>query len=148
MLDDIDRAIINSLQDGFPVTEQPYAQAGAVLGLAADALLGRLERLLAEGALSRFGPMYNAERMGGAFCLCAIAVPAERFEEVTDLVNAHIEVAHNYERDHTLSMWFVLATERPEQIAEVVTQIKRETGLEVYAFPKLEEFFIGFRVAA
>src|SRR5688572_30154862 len=106
MLDDIDRAIINSLQDGFPVTEQPYAQAGAVLGLAADALLGRLERLLAEGALSRFGPMYNVERMGGAFCLCAIAVPAERFEEVTDLVNAHVEVAHNYERDHTLSMWF------------------------------------------
>ena len=136
MLDDIDRAIINSLQDGFPVTEQPYAQAGAALGLEADALVGRLERLLAEGALSRFGPMYNAERMGGAFCLCAMAVSAERFEEVTGLVNAHADVAHNYERDHTLNMWFVLATERPEQIDEVVTQIKRETGLEVYAFPR------------
>ena len=148
MLDDIDRAIINSLQDGVPVTEQPYAQAGAALGLEADALIGRLERLLAEGALSRFGPMFNAERMGGAFCLCAMAVPAERFERVTELVNAHAEVAHNYERDHALNMWFVLATERPEEIEEVVTQIKGETGLEVYAFPKLEEFFIGFRVEA
>ena len=148
MLDDIDRAIINSLQDGFPVIEQPYAQAGAALGLEADALIARLERLLADGTLSRFGPMFNAERMGGAFCLCAMAVPAQRFEEVAALVNAHAEVAHNYERNHALNMWFVLATERPEQIDEVVTQIKGETGLEVYAFPKLEEFFIGFRVEA
>lgn len=148
MLDDIDRAIINSLQDGFPVSEQPFAEAGDAVGLSGEALITRLECLLADGTLSRFGPMFNAERMGGAFCLCAMAVPAQRFEEVAALVNAHAEVAHNYERSHALNMWFVLAPERPERIGEVVTQIKRETGLEVYAFPKLEEFFIGFRVEA
>jgi DNA-binding Lrp family transcriptional regulator len=148
MLDDIDRAIINSLQDGFPVTEQPYEQAGAALGLSGEALIARLERFLADRTLSRFGPMFDAERMGGAFCLCAMAVPAQRFEEVAALVNARAEVAHNYERDHALNMWFVLATERPEEIDEAVTQIKGETGLGVYAFPKVEEFFIGFRVEA
>jgi DNA-binding Lrp family transcriptional regulator len=148
MLDDIDRAIINALQDGFPVTEQPYEQVGAALGLSGEVLIARLERFLADRTLSRFGPMFDAERMGGAFCLCAMAVPAQRFEEVAALVNARAEVAHNYERDHALNMWFVLATERPEEIDEAVTQIKGETGLGVYAFPKLEEFFIGFRVEA
>ena len=148
MLDSIDRAIVNALQDGFPITERPYAEAAATLGLGENALLERLEALLANGTLSRFGPMFNAERMGGAFCLCAMAVPEERFEHVAELVNAHPEVAHNYERNHALNMWFVLATERPEPIHDVVTEIKSETGLEVYAFPKLEEFFIGFRVEA
>jgi DNA-binding Lrp family transcriptional regulator len=148
MLDSVDRAIVNALQDGFPVTERPYAEAAADLGLREGQLIERIEFLLANGTLSRFGPMFNAERMGGAFCLCAMTVPEERFEEVVKLVNAHPEVAHNYERMHTLNMWFVLATEHPEAIGEIVTKIKGETGLEVYAFPKLEEFFIGFRVEA
>jgi DNA-binding Lrp family transcriptional regulator len=148
MLDSVDRAIVNALQDGFPIAERPYAEAAAALGLGETGLLERLEALLANGTLSRFGPMFNAERMGGAFCLCAMAVPEERFDEVVTLVNAHAEVAHNYERKHALNMWFVLATEHPEAIGEIVTKIKSETGLEVYAFPKLEEFFIGFKVEA
>ena len=63
-------------------------------------------------------------------------------------VNAHPEVAHNYARDHALNMWFVLATDTPEGIAETAHRIEAETGLDVLLFPKLEEFFIGFRVPA
>lgn len=148
MIDVIDRAIINALQGGFPIVERPFTEAGANLGLGEDALIERLTGLLESGTLSRFGPMYNADRMGGAFCLCAMAVPAERFDAVAALVNAHRQVAHNYERAHALNMWFVLADETQAGIDEVLTKIKSETGLEVYAFPKLEEFFIGLRVEA
>ena len=147
-MDDTDRRLINALQGGFPVAERPFAAVGARLGLDEAEVIARLERLTAERVLSRFGPMYDAERMGGGLTLAAMAVPGERFEEVAALVNARAEVAHNYERDHALNMWFVLATERPEEIDEAVTQIKGDTGLGVYAFPKLEEFFIGFRVEA
>ncbi|MEW5962831.1 MAG: AsnC family transcriptional regulator [Pseudomonadota bacterium] len=147
MPDAIDRAIINMLQDGFPIAERPFREAGAALGLDESALIERIGDLIAGGQLSRFGPMYNAERMGGAFCLAAMAVPAERFEEVASLVNAHPEVAHNYQRAHALNMWFVVGAERSEDIDTVLTKIKTETGLEVYAFPKLEEFFIGLRVS-
>lgn len=147
MPDAIDRAIINMLQDGFPIAARPFRLAGAALGLDEQALIERLGDLIAGGQLSRFGPMYNAERMGGAFCLAAMAVPADRFEEVAQLVNAHIEVAHNYQRAHALNMWFVIGTEQPEDIDAVLTKIKSETGLEVYAFPKLEEFYIGLKVS-
>ena len=64
------------------------------------------------------------------------------------MVNSHSEVAHNYERDHELNMWFVLATDRPERISEVAEEIERETGCEVYQFPKLEEFYIGLKLNA
>ena len=86
--------------------------------------------------------------MGGAFCLCAMAVPEEQFEAVMTKVNAHAEVAHNYERTHRLNMWFVLATETPEGMERAARRIEVGTGLAVLRFPKLEEFFIGFRVAA
>lgn len=147
-LDEIDRKIINSLQGGFPLSSRPYADAAAELDLDEQDLLARLKRMLDVGVLSRFGPMYNAEELGGAVTLCALEVPDERFDAVTELVNNHREVAHNYARDHRLNMWFVIATEGPVQIAGVIAEIERETGLKVYDFPKSCEFFVGLKVAA
>lgn len=147
-MDEIDKRIINALQGGFPLTERPYRDAGAALGVAEADLIGRLSGLIDQGKVSRFGPMYDAERMGGAFCLCAMAVPAERFEEVAARVNAHEEVAHNYERLHALNMWFVLAVERRDQVDRVAAEIESEVGLRVLTFPKLDEFFIGLKVEA
>jgi DNA-binding Lrp family transcriptional regulator len=77
-----------------------------------------------------------------------MAVPEAEFDAVVTKVNARPEVAHNYERTHRLNMWFVLATETEEEIAGVASELERETGLRVHRFPKLREFFIGFRVAA
>jgi siroheme decarboxylase len=147
-MDEIDRAIINSLQGGFPICDRPFAMAGAELGLTEGQLIGRIEKLLADGVLTRFGPLWHAERLGGALSLCAMAVPEERFDEVTAMVNAFPEVAHNYARDHALNMWFVIATETPERKDEVLTEVQALTGLHVFDMPKIEEFFVGLRFEA
>lgn len=88
-LDTTDRAILNRLQSDFPLTHRPFADAGQELGLTEEELINRIRRLRTIGAITRFGPFFDAEAMGGAFCLCAMAVPADRFEEVVTLVNAH-----------------------------------------------------------
>lgn len=145
-MDATDKQIINSLQGGFPVCDRPYAEAAKRLGIDEDDLIERISIMRDQGKLSRFGPMFNAERLGGDFCLCAMAVPQDRFEEVNALVNAHAQVAHNYERTHELNMWFVLAVEDPADIERVISEITKETGIKVYDFPKLQEFFIGLKV--
>ncbi len=144
-MDAIDREIINRLQGGFPLCERPYREVAGGLGLDEEALIRRIDRMLEDGRLSRFGPMYHAERLGGALSLCAMAVPEARFDEVVAQVNAFPEVAHNYARDHWLNMWFVLATETPERIGEVLKAIESATGLPVYDMPKQEEFYVGLR---
>jgi DNA-binding Lrp family transcriptional regulator len=143
--DPTERAIINGLQGGFPLTSRPFRAAGAALGLSEGELIEGLEHLLESGKLSRFGPLWNAERLGGEVCLAAMAVPAERFDAVAEAVNAYPEIAHNYERTHALNMWFVVAAERAERIGEVIAAIERDTGLKVYPMPKQREFFVGFR---
>lgn len=147
-LDATDRAILNALQEGFPLSPRPFDEAGEPLGLTGEALIARLGHLRDIGAITRFGPFFDAAAMGGAFCLCAMSVPEADYESVVTKVNAHPEVAHNYARDHALNMWFVLATDTPEGIEATARRIEAETGLEVLLFPKLEEFFIGFRVPA
>ena len=144
-MDDLDRRIINNLQGGFPLSDRPFSDAAAELGASEDQLMERIGTMLKDGRLSRFGPLFNVEKMGGSFSLCAMRVPGDRFEELVDQVNSLPQVAHNYERDHAFNMWFVLATESKEGIAEAVREIKHATGLEVYEFPKLEEFYVGLR---
>lgn len=147
-LDSTDRQIINLLQEGFPLSSRPYAEAAKRLGLSENGLIARLGMLREVGAITRFGPFFDAAAMGGAFCLCAMAVPSADFDAVAAKVNAHAEVAHNYKRAHALNMWFVLATETPEGIETAACAIEADTGLTVFRFPKEEEFFIGFRVVA
>lgn len=147
-MDGIDRQIINQWQGGFPICERPYAVVAETLGIEESDLLRRLQRLRDEGDLSRFGPMYNIERMGGAFCLAAMKIPETVFDEIAEQVNRFPEVAHNYRREHEFNMWFVLATERQDEIEQTAVQIENVTGFKVFLFPKLDEFFVELKLMA
>ena len=144
-MDALDRAIINSLQGGFPVSERPYAEVAQRLATTEEELIRRIDALLDDGTLTRFGPLYHAERLGGGLTLAAIRVAQADFERVTGIVNGFPEVAHNYARDHEFNMWFVLATETPERITQVIEAIEQASGYRVYNMPKIEEYFVGLR---
>lgn len=145
-MDELDARIINGLQGGVPISERPFGDAAKRLLTTEDELLARLKRMLDEGLATRFGPLFNAERMGGAFTLCAMSVAPDDLDAVAEKVNAHSEVAHNYEREHVMNMWFVLATETPEEIDRVIGEIEEETGYVVHNLPKQTEYCVGFRV--
>ncbi|HZP87928.1 MAG TPA: Lrp/AsnC family transcriptional regulator [Burkholderiales bacterium] len=143
VLDDVDRVILNRLQRGFPLCERPYQAVADELAIGEDELLARLRSLLESGTLTRFGPLYQIERAGGAFVLAAMEIPPEDVERVAALVNALPEVAHNYLRTHRLNMWFVVAVEAKDDVEAVMAHIERDTGYPVYAMPKLREYFVG-----
>jgi len=145
MMDETDRKIINTLQDGIPICDHPFARAAEEMGISEDALRKRLIRLRDNKIITRIGPMFHAERLGGGLTLAAMRIPQEDFDRVTMQVNAFDEVAHNYERDHEFNMWFVLATENTGRISEVLESIERATGYPVYNVPKLEEFYVGLK---
>ena len=147
-MDPRDKALINELHGGFPVSERPYAAVAERMGMGEDEVIERLSRLLKDRTLTRFGPLYDATKLGGAFTLAAMAVPQDRFEEVAGIVDGFPEVAHNYAREHKLNMWFVVATEDPERIADVLNRIGARTGLDVLNMPKEEEFFLELRLPA
>jgi DNA-binding Lrp family transcriptional regulator len=142
-MDSLDRRIINELQGGFPVCERPFLEAAQRLGTSESELITRLRCMLDDGLLTRFGPLFHAEQLGGALSLCAMQVPRDRFDAVAEQVNAFPQVAHNYQRDHAMNMWFVLATESAGELEQTIRDIERETGLEVFNLPKQEEFYVG-----
>lgn len=143
-LNRLQRDFLNRFQGGFPLTERPYNRVAAMLGTDEATLISILRELLDDGTLTRFGPLFDAERLGGRFTLAALSVPEARFEHVATIVNALPQVAHNYRREHELNMWFVLAAPSEDELRAAMDRIQVLTGLQLYDFPKLREFHLGF----
>ena len=144
-LDQVDRKIINVLQGGFPVCDRPFQVAAQDIGIEEADLIARIDRMLKERVLTRFGPLFHAERLGGGLTLAAMRIPENEFDRVADIVNGFPEVAHNYERENEFNMWFVVATDTPERIQQVLNEIEQTSGYVVYNMPKEHEFFVGLR---
>lgn len=141
-----DLRLVARLHGGLPLSDRPFADLAVELGGHEEEIIERLRRLLAQGYLTRFGPLFQIEAAGGQFLLAALAVPEDRYAEVTALVNAQPEVAHNYRREHTLNMWFVVAAESPAEAQAALARIEKVTGLAVHAFPKEREYFVELKL--
>lgn len=144
----VERAVINAFQGGFPVIEEPFEPAASALtdaGIEVDA--DQLRSIVADlddrGVLSRFGPLINAQEIGGSATLVAMGVPDEDLEASIEAINRHPEVAHNYERTHpTLNLWFVVSVVDESRIDAVLESIEAETGYPTYNMPKRREFHV------
>jgi DNA-binding Lrp family transcriptional regulator len=137
------RQFINQWQGNFPLAEQPFEIVASELGIDSTDLIAMIEELLEQGFLSRFGPLYDASSMGGSITLAALSVSEDNYEAVAKMVNAMPEVAHNYQREHRLNMWFVIATESADLLHATIDRIEQEVKLPVYNFPKLQTFYLG-----
>jgi DNA-binding Lrp family transcriptional regulator len=142
----IDKTIINNLQGNFPIDEYPWKTLSTRLNIDEDILIMRIKLMQDAGYISRFGPLYNAEKMGGCLTLAAMKVDVKRYDEIADIVNSFVEVAHNYEREHELNMWFVVATETENQLCQVIDKIQTQTGCRVLNMPKQQEYFLGLKL--
>ncbi|PWK35713.1 Lrp/AsnC family transcriptional regulator [Pseudomonas sp. OV226] len=142
-MDDLDRRLINRLQLGLPLVRQPWKVLAEELESSSDELLDRLHLLLEDGVLTRFGPMFDIERLGGAFTLAALTVPEDRFEDVAEQLQALPEVAHNYRREHPWNMWFVLGCATQQRLSDTLHHIETLTGLSLLNLPKEETYHVG-----
>jgi len=142
-LSPLERSLINRFQGGFPIAGRPFSSVAQRLKSDETSVIAAIRGLLDRGWLTRFGPLFNAERMGGGLVLAAMAVPEAQYDRVAGILNGIPEVAHNYRRDHRLNMWFVLATDSPQAIGTGIRAIEAATGLSVYAFPKEREYYLG-----
>jgi DNA-binding Lrp family transcriptional regulator len=148
-VDELDMRLLNGFQREFPLVDLPFEAIGRRVGASGEAVLARYAALTASGKVSRIGVVFAPHAIG-ASTLAAMQVPAGRLAEVAAIVSAQPEVNHNYEREHRLNLWFVLAAPTQRALDAAVARIERVAGLPVLALPLLEEFHIdlGFDMGA
>ena len=146
--DALDRRLLDDFQRDFPLTPRPFATLAERLGVSEAEVLERLRRLQERGAISRIGAVVTPHRAGWS-TLAAMAVPDDELDQVAALVSGYPEVNHNYEREHRLNLWFVVAAPSPDRVREILAEIEYWTGLEMLDLP-LEEAYrleLGFALS-
>ena len=145
-LDDVDEALLDDYQRGFPVRERPYDAIGADLGVDADEALERVRALSDRGLIRRVGPVL-APSVIGSSTLAAISVPDGTFDDAAAVVNDYRQVSHNYRRDHEWNMWFVLTAATRDRRDAILAEIGAETGSEPLSLPKLTTYDVDLEFA-
>lgn len=139
--DDLDLHLLNTWQRSFPIVASPFSEIAAGAGQDVGAVLSRLRRLQQGGSLSRIGGHFAASA-GGAAVLAAMAVPAWRLASVAAVVSAHPGVNHNYERENTFNLWFVLTGHSAEAVECALQQLEAATDCRALRLPMVRPYRI------
>ncbi|MBV0900558.1 siroheme decarboxylase subunit beta [Haloarcula salina] len=140
-IDEVDAALIDEFQSGFPIEERPFEAVGDALGVSGDEALDRVERLRDDGVFRRFGPVLNPPVIGSS-TLAAVSAPEDRFDEIAEVINGYRQVNHNYARDHEWNMWFVVTAGSRQRRDEILADIEARTGCSVLVLPMLTDYYI------
>jgi DNA-binding Lrp family transcriptional regulator len=143
----VEARLLDEFQRDFPLVPRPFAAVAERLGVDEGTVLEILRRLEEAGVVSRVGGVV-APHTAGYSTLAAMSVPGEMLDRVADLVSAFPEVNHNYEREHRLNLWFVVAAASRARVQAVLKAIEDRTSLRVLDLPLVEAFRLdlGFRL--
>ncbi|MFB1063475.1 Lrp/AsnC family transcriptional regulator [Natrinema sp. H-ect4] len=140
-IDDVDAALIDGYQSGFPIEARPFRRVAADLGIEESAAVDRVRTLREAGIVRRFGAVLNPPVIGSS-TLAAVRAPADRFDEIATVINEYRQVNHNYARDHEWNMWFVVTAGSREARDEILADIEDRTDCDVLNLPMLTDYYI------
>ncbi len=99
-MDDLDRRIIEALQDGLPLMAEPYAEAARQLGIAEQELMERLSAMLGRGEVRRIAASIAHRNAGiAANVMCIWRIPPEGVEAFARQAARCDAITHLYDRE-------------------------------------------------
>lgn len=135
LLDAVDRRILSLIQSSFPIDPRPYAVIGETVGIAEEEALTRVRSLRERKIIRRIGANFQSAKLGFRSTLCAAKVPDEALEAFTAEVNRHVEVTHNYLRDHEYNVWFTCIGPSWQTVCQLLDDITAATGIPILNLP-------------
>jgi len=129
-MDDIDKEILNILQNEFPMVPCPFLVVAEKLDIKEEDVLDRVKKMKGDGVIRRIGAVFDPRKLGYVSTLCAARVTADKMALFTATVNASPYVTHNYRRNHDYNVWFTIIAPSEAAIQDFIAQVKIRTGIE------------------
>lgn len=147
MLSALQKQLLNDFQHDFPLTATPYQDIAKLLGVTEDEVFSALNALNDNNYISRIGSVIPPNHIGVS-TLAAMKVPEKQLAQVAEIINHFPEVNHNYEREHTFNLWFVVIANDDKHLQSVISDIEQATGYNAMQLPMQDDFFIdlGFNL--
>jgi DNA-binding Lrp family transcriptional regulator len=141
-MDEFDKKILNTMQEEFPVAQNPFAEVGKLIGLDEKEVIERVRRLKEDGYIRRIGPILERKKLKYASALCGVHVDEDKILSFVDEVNKNSGVTHNYEREGDLNIWFTIAAKTGDEIEGFLSDMEKKYAVKIYRFPEKKVFKI------
>ncbi len=137
-MDEIDKKLLKSTQDGIPIVSEPFKQIARELALPEEEVLRRLDNLLKDGVIRRFGASIGHRAIGiTANAMCTWNVPEEKVETVGAIMAGFPEVTHCYERprfpDWRYNLFTMIHAYSRDECEKIAREISIATGIKDYS---------------
>jgi siroheme decarboxylase len=141
-MDEIDKQILNMIQEEFPVTARPFDEIGKRAGVSEADALERVKKAKQEGYIRRIGPVLEPKKLVFTSTLCGVHVEEAILMDVVRDINKHKGVTHNYEREGKLNLWFTITAKSAGEIDSFLGDLEKRFSLRIFRFPKKRVFKI------
>jgi DNA-binding Lrp family transcriptional regulator len=131
-----DRALIKLVQNGLPIVSRPYADIAERLAITEEEVLQRLQKLINNGAIKRYGVVVRHRELGyRANGMVVWDVPDDRVSQLGSCIGRFSCVTLSYRRPRRLPDWpynlFTMVHGRNrKEVEEKVTEIVNSCGLQ------------------
>ena len=135
-LDNFDQSLLAELEEGLPMTSEPYAQVAKRLDVSEDEVLARLAALQEAGTISRFGVVVRHRELGyNANAMVVWDIPDNQVSEVGQQFASLPFVTLCYRRPRRGEKWpynlfCMIHGTCHDKVLEQVEQAARAAGME------------------
>lgn len=138
VLDDLDMAIMASLQRGIKIIDRPYSELAEQLSLSQEEILYRIRRLQTNGIIRRYGAAVSPSKMGfKANGMVVCKVHRSRVPYVGKTLSRLNDVTHCYERKTVPKIWsynlfFMIHSSTRRSAEELVAVLAKKLRITKY----------------
>ncbi|HVK98645.1 MAG TPA: Lrp/AsnC family transcriptional regulator [Dongiaceae bacterium] len=105
-LAECDRRLVELTQAGLPLVAQPYHELARKMGISADEVMLRLQRMQEKGVIRRIAALPNLYKLGyRASGMTVWNVPDEKVSKLGEQIGGLDFVSHCYHRPRHLPLW-------------------------------------------
>ncbi|MHC5054936.1 MAG: Lrp/AsnC family transcriptional regulator [Planctomycetota bacterium] len=128
-LDDLDRTLLRAVQEGFPLSPEPYAELARTCGTTSEEALRRIARMRESGVIRRLGAFVNSRAIGMVTTLAAADIDDSDVERVAAVFDSWREVTHSYLREGRPNIWFALVAPSREAVDARIAEARALEGV-------------------
>ena len=138
---EIEQQLLHIIQTDFPVTLHPYRDIGDALGISENEVIELLRRLKERNIIRQISAIFQSNFLGFSSVLVSFQVPESQIETAAQVINAHPGVSHNYQRAHTMNLWFTLSVPREFNSERHVQKLAELASCSYYLYlPSVKMF--------
>ncbi|MDY6973141.1 MAG: AsnC family transcriptional regulator [Thermodesulfobacteriota bacterium] len=146
MIDELDKKIINLIQQDLTLDPRPFALMAGKIGISEEEFIARVRDLKSQGIIRRFGATLRHQEAGFASnAMIAWRVADDRTEEAGEILAQFREVTHCYQRrpkrDWHYNLYTMVHGGNRDQCYQIAERMSRSAGIDEYVLLFSEKEF-------